>query len=147
MLQGSLRGNPNRPSGRLRQRPELEEFLEAGSVPASTSPIEKPSGAQGSCSSPTTSVHRPGGSSPLPRVHTELWLSWGPLPAPCCPGVPRFPWAGNQGWASQMPMPSTLGLRGPCSSQDRPLRAAVSDGETFLQMEALIKTFECLPYS
>ena len=50
-----------------------------------------------------------------------------------------------------------LGLRSLWSSQDRSLRVAVSDGETFfifflsffffLQMEALIKTFECLPYS
>lgn len=42
------------------------------------------------------------------------------------------------------PMP---GLWGPWPSQDRPLKAAVSDRETVLQMQALIKTFECLPCS
>lgn len=42
---------------------------------------------------------------------------------------------------------SKVELWGPWPSQDRPMGVAPSDEETSLQMEALIKTFECLPYS
>lgn len=87
-------------------------------------------------SSMTTSTHRPCLSSLLPRIHSELGPTGGPAVS-CCFRVPEFPWVdpwlgGNKGWDSWMQLPSMLGLWGPWPSQDRPLRAAVSEEETFL---------------
>ena len=75
--------------------------------------------------------------------HRALTQQGGPA-FPTAPGPGTS--AGNQGGCCGCSCHPHWGSRH-WPSHNRPLRAAVNDGEPFLQMEALIKIFECLPYS
>lgn len=72
-LQGRLRGNPNRPLGRVRQSPELEKFLEAGVMRAHSAGV-----AEQQLTTHRGAVRGPGPSLNPDHIRSRALLGFSP---------------------------------------------------------------------